>query len=125
MICSKYMVGKDGKTLYERRRGKKFNLVVVPFGERVLYKQIRKARIGGPSSRLRTKKASGWDTIGEPTRRSSELHTVWSKLTLSAGEMTPHDGARALISGMKGTPKQPDPSKPGIHIPIKNADDWS
>ena len=25
----------------------------------------------------------------------------------------------ALISGMKGTPKQPDPSRPGIHIPIK------
>ena len=25
----------------------------------------------------------------------------------------------ALISGMKGTPKQPDPSRPGIHIPLK------
>ena len=25
----------------------------------------------------------------------------------------------ALISGMKETPKQPDPSRPGIHIPIE------
>ena len=56
--------------------------------------KLGKARIAGPSSRLRTKKASGWDTIGKPTRRSSEFHTVWSRLTLSAGEMTPHDGAR-------------------------------
>ena len=35
-MCSKYMVGKDGKTPCEGRRGKKGNLVVVPFGERVL-----------------------------------------------------------------------------------------
>ena len=56
--------------------------------------KLGKARIAGPSSRLRTKKASGWDTIGESTRRSSGLHTVWTGLTLSAGEMTPQDGAR-------------------------------
>ena len=41
-MCSKYMVGKDGKTLFKRRRGKKCNVVVVPFGERVL--QIREGK---------------------------------------------------------------------------------
>ena len=41
ILCSKYMVGNDGRTPYERRRGKRCNLPVVPFGERVLYKRIR------------------------------------------------------------------------------------
>ena len=43
-MCSKYVVGRDGKTPCERKRGKKCNLVVVPFEERVLYKQIREGK---------------------------------------------------------------------------------
>eukprot|EP00973_Karenia_brevis_P000835 115507-Karenia_brevis.AAC.1 len=41
MICSRYVVGRDGRTAYERRRGRRCNLQVVPFGERVWYRQIR------------------------------------------------------------------------------------
>ena len=43
-MCCKYMVGKDEKAPYERKRRKKCNLIVVPFGERVLYKQIREGK---------------------------------------------------------------------------------
>ena len=84
--------------------------------ENVYYKS-GKARIAGPSSRLGTKKAFGWETIGEPTRRSSELHGVVRACSFRSRD----DISRwspALFRGMKETPKQPDPSRPAIHIPI-------
>ena len=40
-ICySRYKVGKDGRTAYERLRGRTCRSVVVPFGEKVWYKQL-------------------------------------------------------------------------------------
>mgnify|MGYP003317529204 CR=1 FL=1 len=39
MMCSRYLVGKDGLTAYERRRGRKCILPVVLFGEKVWYKE--------------------------------------------------------------------------------------
>ena len=41
ILCSKYMVGA---TPYERRRGRRCRMPVVPFGERVLFKQIREGK---------------------------------------------------------------------------------
>ena len=43
MLLSKYEMGLDGRTPYERRRGRRCNMVVLPFGERVLYK-IRESK---------------------------------------------------------------------------------
>ena len=43
VLLSKYE-GLDGRTPYERRRGRRCNMVVLPFGERVLYKQIRESK---------------------------------------------------------------------------------
>ena len=43
MLLSKYE-GLDGRTPYERRRGRRCNMVVLPFGERVLFKQIRESK---------------------------------------------------------------------------------
>ena len=41
-ICySRYAVGKDGRTAYERLRGRTCKAVVVPMGEKVWYKKIR------------------------------------------------------------------------------------
>ena len=41
-ICySRYAVGKDGRTAYERLRGRTCRAVVVPIGEKVWYKRIR------------------------------------------------------------------------------------
>ena len=36
MLLSRFKLGEDGKTAYERQKGKKCNLEVLPFGERVL-----------------------------------------------------------------------------------------
>ena len=41
MLCSRYLVGKDGLTAYERRRGRKCRVPVVAFGEKVWYKELR------------------------------------------------------------------------------------
>ena len=43
MVYSRYKVGVDGKTPYERQKGRKCNLEVVPFGEFVRYKKLRGA----------------------------------------------------------------------------------
>ena len=40
-ICySRYSVGKDGRTAYERLRGRTCRSIVVPIGEKVWYKQL-------------------------------------------------------------------------------------
>ena len=44
MTVSRFLVGKDGRTGYERRRGRRCTLGVVPFGEIVWYKKIRKGK---------------------------------------------------------------------------------
>ena len=44
MMCSRYLVGKDGRTAYERRRGRSCKDKVAMFAEKVWYKQIRKNR---------------------------------------------------------------------------------
>ena len=41
MMCSRYLVGKDGLSAYERRRGRKCRIPVVAFGEKVWYKELR------------------------------------------------------------------------------------
>ena len=38
MSVSRFHVGKDGKSPYERQRGRKCDLQVVPFGEVVLFR---------------------------------------------------------------------------------------
>ena len=41
MMVSRYMVGKDERTSYERRRSRACRAPEATFGERVWYKQIR------------------------------------------------------------------------------------
>ena len=41
MVCSRFLVGKDGRTGIERRRGRKCDIPVIPFGEAVEYLEIR------------------------------------------------------------------------------------
>ena len=43
MLVSRYLVGKDGRTAYERRRGRKCKIPVAKFEESVLYKRIRES----------------------------------------------------------------------------------
>ena len=44
MLVSRYLVGKDGRTAYERRTGRKCRVPVVPFGEAAMYLPMKTAR---------------------------------------------------------------------------------
>ena len=53
MLLSRYQVGRDGKTGYERRRGRSCGIPTVCFGEKVWYKE-------GKSKEVRAKFESEW-----------------------------------------------------------------
>ena len=44
MLPSRYLVGKDGQTPIERRRGRKCGIEVFPYGETVWYKELRESK---------------------------------------------------------------------------------
>ena len=43
MVQTRFKEGKDGKTAWERMKGKKCDLEVVPFGEKVWYKKLKES----------------------------------------------------------------------------------
>ena len=60
MICSRYLVGKDGRTAYERRRGRKCNLVVVPFGEVVWHREVRRGKQQVSKAETEMRRCMAW-----------------------------------------------------------------
>jgi len=119
MICSRYLVGKDGMTGQERRRGRRCKLAVVRHGEKVWYKEVREGK-DRPNKLDSEVKVGVW--LGH-ARNSNEVligtkegvvraYTVWR---FPEGEQWDAD----MILNMKGTPQRPDPSKPGLQIPIR------
>ena len=119
MICSRYLVGKDGRTGFERRRGRKCRIPVVPFGEWVWYRQIRKGK--NQEDKLESEMKEGvW--LGH-ARNSNEVLIGTDQGVVRAYDVKrkPEDQRwnGEAIKNMKGTPQQPDPSKPGSSIPIR------
>jgi len=118
MMVSRFLVGRDGRTAHERRRGRKCNVPVVRFGELVWYKQMRE------SKERKDKFESEWFEgiwLGH-SRASNEIligtadgvvraYTVQRKVE---GEQW----SASDIENMRGTPHQPDPTRPGTRIPI-------
>ena len=43
-MVSRYLVGKDGRTGDERRKGRRCRLAVVPFAEVVWYRAVRRGK---------------------------------------------------------------------------------
>ena len=41
MLVSRFLVDKDGRTAYERRTGRRCRVPVVPFGEKVWYRELK------------------------------------------------------------------------------------
>ena len=44
MLCSRFLVGKDGRTGYERRKGRRCRIPLVPFEEVVWYLEVHKSK---------------------------------------------------------------------------------
>ena len=119
MLCSRYAVGRDGLTPYERRRGRRCVIPVVPFGEKVWYKEIRQTK------ERANKLESEWrEGVWLGHARNSNEHLIGTRVgavKAYAIKRQP-EGQRwsaAIISELQGTPQQPDPSKPGIAIPVR------
>ena len=119
MMISRYMVGKDGKTGYERRRGRRCKIPVVPFGETVWYKQVRE------NKDRKDKFNSEWEEgvwLGH-ARNSNEAVIGLSDGVVRAYAIKRQDEGNRWqpekIKGIRGTPSQPDPNKPGLYIPVR------
>ena len=119
MLTSRYLVGKDGKTGYERRRGRRCNIPVVPFGEKVWYREIRKTK--HRDNKLETELKEGvW--LGH-ARNANEVFVGTKRGVVRAYDVRRREPAERCdaeaIQTMRGTPQQPDPAKAGIHVPIR------
>jgi len=119
MLVSRYMVGKDGLTAYERRRGRKCKVPVAKFAEKVWYKKMR------DSKERKDKFESEWEEgiwLGHG-RASNEvlIGTLNGVVRAFTVQRKPEDErwSPTDIQNLRGTPQQPDPTRPGSHIPIR------
>ena len=118
MLPSRFMVGKDDKTAYERRRGRRCEIPTEVFGEKVWYKEL-KAKSEKKHNMETDWKEGLW--LGH-ARSSNEILIgtregvirAWAIRKKPASEQWDRD----LIKNMKGTPAKPNPNKPGLMIPI-------
>ena len=113
MLVSRYLVGKDGRTGYERRRGRKCTIPCVPFGEVVWYREVRqnKYQVGKLSTEM---KEGIW--LGHATQTNEILIGTEEGVIRVYDVKRKEEGPRweaDKIRNMKGTPRQPNPSRPG------------
>ena len=119
MLVSRYSTGKDEMTPFERRRGRRCRIPMVPFGEKVYYKEIRetKDRVNKFQSEW---KEGVW--LGH-ARGSNEVIVGTGQGVVRAFSVKrfPEDERwnKDDIENMQGTPQRPNPAKPGLNIPIK------
>ena len=106
MSVSRFRVGKDGKTPYERQKGRKCNLGVVPFGETVLFRDPSVARDRHQALEERWIRGvwlgharnSPEHMIGTP----DGVRKVFAVRRLGEGEQWSGD----MIKSIKGSPKE-------------------
>ena len=118
MMVSRFLVGHDGRTGHERRRGRRCNMEVYPFGEKVWYRKIRvneNIKLG-----IDVDMAEGiW--LGH-ARESNEMIIGTPEGCVRAYDVKRMPEGerwdREAIAKMRGTPGRPNPNKAGTHIPI-------
>jgi len=118
-LVSRYLVGKDGRTGYERRKGRRCKLAVVPFAEVVWYRAVRKGK--QQKEKGETEMREGiW--LGHADQTNEILIGTEQGVIRVYDVKRKEEGARwdaEKIKKMKGTPRQPDPEKPGGDIPVR------
>ena len=118
MSVSRYMVGKDGRTAYERRRGRRCNVPSVPLGEIVSHKQIREHKEA--KNKFDPELHEGvW--LGHVRMTNETIIGTKEGVVRAYATIRKEEGARwtgEMIKQMQSTPRQPDPNKLGNRIPI-------
>ena len=113
MCVSRYMLGKDGRSAYERRTGRPCRIPVCKFGEYVWYKEARDHK--DRRDKWNTEEHEGvW--LGHT--RSSNEHLIGTpngvvKAYSIRKKMEEERWSRQALEAMKGTPDQTTPS-PGV-----------
>ncbi|MDA8582760.1 hypothetical protein N9L68_00975 [bacterium] len=119
MLCTRYSIGRDGQTAHERMRGRKCNSLVIPFGEAVLYKELKSS--GGPSNKLQSTWHDGiW--LGQADKSNESLIGTEGGVIRSWAVRRKPDSERwdgVLLKKVCGTPNQPIPGRSGWYIPIR------
>ena len=115
MLHSRYRVGADGKTAYERQRGRKCKQEVVPFGEKVYYRKLDQDG---------KKLESDWEQgvwLGH-ARVSNEvlIGTRNGVVRAWAIKRVPEEERWSAdeILNICGTPARPNPQMPGNDVPL-------
>jgi hypothetical protein len=118
MVPSRFLAGKDGKTPFEKRRGRKCEIKTEKFGEMVWYKELRS------KTEKQNKMEAAWEEglwLGH-TKNSNEvlIGTRSGVVRAFAVRKKPAEEQwdAKLIKEMKGTPAQPNPGRPGSVIPV-------
>ena len=116
MLHSRFRQGADGKTAYERQRGRKCKMEVIPFGEKVFYR-----RLGEDD---KNKLDSQWEEgiwLGH-ARGSNEvlIGTREGVVRAWAVKRRPEEERWSAedLKHMQGTPARPNPQMPGNDIPV-------
>ena len=118
MILTRYQVGADGKTGYERMKNRRCNFAICAFGELVMYKELH------PAETERDKSALDWKRgvyLGGLMRSNeSVVGTDQGVIKAFAVKrlMEKERWSLEAVRKMPGTLMGPYPSIPGRDIPL-------
>ena len=119
MSSSRFEVGHDGKTAYERLKGKKCKTEACCLGESVWYKELKDNR--KPDNKM----VSDWHEgvwLGPCTKSTETLIGTPAGVVRAwtiRRRPVEHQWNGDMIMAVKGTPARPVPGKSGEHIPIR------
>ena len=119
MLSSRYLVGRDGRTAHERRRGRRCRVKLACLGEKVWYKEFLEAKD------KKNNFESDWkEGIWLGHHRSSEEILIGTDSGVARARTVIRQAEDCrwdadMIKNMKGTPQQPNPERPGLQIPIR------
>ena len=118
MLPSRFIVGTDGKTAYEGRRGRKCDVPTEKLGGKVWYKELKS------KTEHRDKLEPEWKEglwLGH-ARTFNEIYMGTRNGVVRAWGIRKkpeaEQGDGQLIKEMRGTPAKPDLNKAGSTIPI-------
>ena len=109
MMVSRYVVGKDGITSYERRRGRACRAPVATCGKRVWYKQIREQKERKDKIELE------WHEGPRLGQSRSTDETIVGNCRRSSSSICDERWKGDLIKKLQGTVARPDPNW-GQHV---------
>ena len=119
MVQTRFKRKANGKTAYEEIKGRKCNLEVVPFGEKVWYKKLKESGESEDKAEMKWEEGIWLGHIG----RTNEVAIGTSEGVVKAWAIRrrPEEERWKIedVNGVVGTPKRPTPRNGEGWIPIR------